>query len=350
MFLHDDTRLARAWGPWFSHEYIAYHAALSLDGLMGLPLVPVRANPLPPDPAWPLGPNHVDEYRESFRDARALDPLESYDYGARNGDYGTEPPPVSIEPWKVLVLYSTEPDLHPDCDLFLDKRQKITGGSHGWRHMQFRVLGQRIGMVRESFRYHRDRALKSFGGGDAYWGWRYLSRCCHYLADMGSPFHVKALPGLELVKGLVTSADLKRTASAVHKSYEIYAERRFREGFPAFSEALERGAREGAASGADPWEGLDAYISRAEKRCNPIFYFFKERFGAELIEAFSALDHNAATDASMQVNNCATDAARVIFRTGGSDRLAFLDRVTEEILLDVGRMLGALLAGFILRN
>lgn len=347
MFLHDDRRLPPAWAPWFSHEYINYHVAQALPELLALPPVAVRENPYPDDSAWSPGPNHFDRYRERCTDVRRLDPLRSFDYAMKNGEFSEEAPlQAIIEPWKVLVGYGTEPDLHLDCGLVLDKRQKLTGGSHGWRHMEFRVLGMKIGIVRESFRHHRDLSRKAFKEGNDYWGWRYLSRCTHYLADIGNPFHVKALPALYLIRHIASARDLFTTASAIHKSYELYAERRFREGFVPFGDALARGAAEGMRTVTDIDRAMAGYRGRAARRFAPIFNFFLDRYGSGLVEAFRRGDPAGQEDASFHVARCAAEASRIIFGGSGASALGDLDGITPDILHDVGTMLGALLSGF----
>lgn len=351
MFLHDDPDLPAAWAPWFSHEYINYYAMRALPPLCALSPVPVSSNPFTADTAWPLGPRHVDLFRERYTERRRLDPLHSYDYETRNGDFSAEAPTdAAVEPWKILVAYGTEPDLHSDCDLMLDKRQKYTGGSHGWRHMEFRLMGMRIGMARESFRYHRDRARAAFALGNDYWGWRYLSRCTHYLADLGNPFHVKALPAAYFFRHLASTGDLFTTVSAIHKSYELYAERRFREGFPPFGEALAGGAREGSGTGDTAIRSLGRYMRVARKRLDPIFNHFLDSYGRGLIDAFGPLKSDSGEDASILVSVCSANAARVIFSDAHAPLLRRLDAITVEILHDVGRMLGSLLSGFMRRD
>ncbi len=345
-YLHDDPRLPLAWAPWFSHEYIAYFSVQAIDRLMSLPQVAVKPNPRVSDQNWRSGPKHIDFYKEDYREVSQLDPLWSFCYAERNGEFALEPPlNKTIEPWKVLVIYSTEPDLNPDCDLDLHKNQKITGGSHGWRHMQFRLLGRTFGIAPESFRRHLNFAKSAFENGNDYWGWRYLSRGAHYLADLGNPFHVKALPGWLLMKKIFSSHELFNIVSAVHQSYEVYVERRFREGFPAFQYALLQGARSGQ-DGLDLQTGLSAYIKQAEKRHNTIFNFFLDQFGRELVDVFAQLDQNSPLDAADQTNMCSADAARVLFKETNLSKLDFLDRITSEILRDVGRMLGTLFHSF----
>lgn len=346
-YLHDDPRMSLAWAPWFSHEYITYFCVQAIDGIMTLPQVQVKPNPNFNNTNWPIGPKHIDLYKESYREYRKLSPLWSFAYGERNGEFSIEPPEhKTIEPWKILVIYSTEPDLQPDCDLYLHKNQKMTGGSHGWRHMQFRALGRKFGIATESVRLHMDLAGMAFKNSNDYWGWRYLSRCSHYLADLGNPFHVQAVPSWFLIKNLFASKKLFQVVSAAHQGYEIYVERRFREGFPAFKQALLQGAREGQADNLDVTAEINSYKHQAKKRLKPIFYFFLDQFGQELINAFGQLDQTIQMDAATQTNMCSKDAAKVIFQDHHLPALDFLDRITADILFDVGRMLGALFNSF----
>jgi hypothetical protein len=340
-YLHDDPDLPQAWAPWFSHEYITYFSVQALDSLMSLPPVPVKPNPHYGDKVWPVGPKHIDVYKESYQAHRQLDPLWSFDDKKRNGVFALEPPSgKTIEPWKTLVIYSTEPDQYQDDHLNLHKNQKITSGSRGWRHMQFRLLGTTFGIAPQSFRVHRNLASLAFENANDYWGWRYLSRSAHYLADLGHPFHIKALPGSFLLKKFFARHELLKISSTIHKSYEIYTERRFREGFEPFKQALLQGARDGQSKAGDIQDQLPAYRKRAEKKHNPIFYFFLDQFGQELLNIFGQ------QDAGSQINRCSADAARLIFKDANLSKLDFLDRITMDNLFDVGRMLGMLLGGF----
>ena len=314
---------------------------------MTVPQAQVKPKPDFNNKNWPIGPKHIDLYKESYREYRKLSELWSFAYDERNGEYSIDPPEnKTIEPWKILVIYSTEPDLNPDCDLYLHKNQKITGGSHGWRHMQFQALGMKFGIATESVHIHMDLARMAFESGNDYWGWRYLSRCTHYLADLGNPFHVKAAPSWFLIKNLFSSKKLFRIVSAVHQSYEIYVERRFREGFPAFKQALLQGAHEGQAADHDVITEINSYTHQAKKQLKPIFHFFLDEFGQELINAFRQMDQNSDLDTAAQTNMCSKDAAKVIFQDYHLPALNFLDKITAEILFDVGRMLGTLFNNF----
>ena len=90
---------------------------------------------------------------------------------------------------------------------------------------------------------------------------------------------------------------------------------------------------------------LNAYIRKATKQHNPIFHFFLDQFGHDLIDAFNQMDPNSHLDAATQTNMCSKDAAKVVFRDPNLRALDFLDRITAEILFDVGQMLGILFDG-----
>ena len=343
-YLHDDPRMPLGWAPWFSHEYITYFSVQAVDEIMNLPQVQVKPKPAFSDRKWPVGPKHIDLYKESYTERRELPLLSSFSYSERNAEYSVDPPEnKTIEPWKILVIYTTDPDLNPDCDLHLHPFQRITGGSHGWRHMQFRVLGKRFGAAAGSVPTHMDFAEKAFQSGNDYWGWRYLSRCTHYLSDLGNPFHVYAVPTKFLIKNFFSSQNLFQILSAVHQSYEIYAERRFREGFPAFKEALLQGAGIGQNERRDITTEIISYRHNAAKRMKSMFYFFLDEFGRELIDVFGKMKENSKLDAATRLNMCSKDASQVIFQDSHLTSLDFLDRITVDILFDVGRMLGLLL-------
>jgi hypothetical protein len=186
----------------------------------------------------------------------------------------------------------------------------------------------------------------AFKSGNDYWGWRYLSHCTHYLADLGNPFHVHAVPSWFLIKNLFSSKKLFRIVSAVHRSYEIYVERRFREGLPAFKEALLQGSRVGQAACGDVTAEINSYKYQAKKRLKPIFNFFLDEFGQELIDAFRQMDQNSHLDTAAQTNIRSKDAVKVIFQDSHLPALNFLDKITAEILFDVGRMLRIMLDEF----
>ncbi len=346
-FLHDDPDLPLAWGPWFTHEYLHYFSARAVGALMNAPPVLVLANPQYGQKLWPTGPRHIDLYKESYTERRALHPLDAYDYKKRNGDYAQSVPAgKTIEPWKILVIYATEPDLYLDDSLKLHKNQSVAGGSHGWRHMYFKILGSTYGIAPQSFRFHRDMASLCFENGNNYWGWRELSRAAHYLADMGNPFHVKTLPGSFLIRKIFARRQFFRIIAAIHHSYEIYVERRLREGDWPFGEALVQGAREAQVTDVDIDASLRDYIKRARQKHDVIFYHFYNQFGEELLDVFLQIDPNSPVEATTQTNRLSADAAKVLFRRENLYKLEYLDILTGNMLHDVGKMLGALFKRF----
>ncbi|NLX52309.1 MAG: hypothetical protein GXY72_09455 [Deltaproteobacteria bacterium] len=346
-YLHDDAGLPRAWSPWFSHEYIAYFCVKTVDRLTALPPVPVAANPRWQDKVWPAGPRHIDIYKECYQEHRQVDPLWSFDQRKRNGDFARDVPPgKSIEPWKIYLLYSTEPDTYADEDLLLHKNQAMTGGSRGWRHMHFKLMGSTYGIAPKSFRVHRDLARLAFSKGSDYWAWRYLARAGHYLADLGAPFHVRAMPGFYLLRNIFSRGELFHTVTALHQSYEIFVERRFREGFAPFAEALTRGAKEGQGAPEKLDARLKGYIERARSRQKKIFYHLHDGFGPELRAAFAPMKQGGGHDTASLAARCAADAVRILFKKEHQSRLARLEKITCGSLADVGWMQGALLGGF----
>ena len=323
-YLHDDPNLPAAWAPWFSHEYIAYFSAQAIDRLMSLPPVAVKPNPRYGDKLWPIGPKHIDLYKESYQEHRQLDPLWSFDYKKRNGDFALDPPSgKTIEPWKVLVIYSTEPDLYPDCDLKLHKNQKITGGSHGWRHMQFKLLGTTYGIAPQSFRVTeiwQNLLLKTamiIGAGAIF------HAAAHYLADLGHPFHVKALPGSFLMRKIFARHELFKIFPPCIRVMKSMSNAAFAKALSLSSRPCCRVRVKGRARPGMCRLNCRHYIKQAEKRHNPIFYYFLDQFGKELLDAFAQMDQKVQLDAATQTNRCSADAARVIFKETNLSKLDF---------------------------
>jgi hypothetical protein len=345
--LHNDPNLPVAWAPWFSHEYLSYSAVQMIDGLMALPPVSVSPNPHYGEKLWPTGPKHIDLYKESYQEQKRYDLLWAFDLKKRNGDYAHDVPSgKKIEPWKIVVIYSTEPDLYLDDDLYLSKNQKITGGSRGWRHMYFKMLGTYYGMAPKSYRTLKDLAKLAFDNGNDYWGWRYLSRCGHYLADLGSPFHVKALSGFRMIGNFLARRNLYEVVSIIHQSFEVYVERRFREGFKPFRDAVAQGAREGQHLQGDIDTHIQDYIERAGKKHDAIFDFFYKKFDPALLAIFDQKEQESPADAASQINRRLPEATKILFSEENLQKLESLDVITGNLLFDVGRMLGALFNEF----
>jgi hypothetical protein len=113
---------------------------------------------------------------------------------------------------------------------------------------------------------------------------------------------------------------------------------------------LIQGSLDGQKTGGPVHEEISSYRHQAVKRMSPLFYFFLEEFGSELIDVFGQMHQNPHLDASARLNMCSKDAVKVIFKDSHLPALEFLDRKTVDILFDVGRMLGTLLNGFARRS
>jgi len=344
-YLHDDPRLPAAAAPWYTHEYITYFAVLTQDWLLNLPTVEVQANPQFGD--WPVGPNHVDLYKEGAEVVRDIPLEDAQDCADRNGDFSPElPVGAKIEPWKILVLYPTEPDMELDTDLNLHPGQKVTQGSHGWRHMEFRVFGKKFGALRESFWYYFNAAKRAWVAGNAYWAWRFLSRATHYLADLGHPAHVKVFPYRMLFRILRHLKESFTVFSAAHNGHEVYAQARFRQGFMPFKEALVDGARLGSPHHGNFRYELERYCLNAKKQLTPIYTTLLHDFGDEFVHAYDKFDpaKEFGQDASQAVLSAEKEAHDILFRDPNNPGLQVLDRITTDLLREVGRMLGFLFA------
>ena len=243
-YLHDDHQLPHTYSPYFSHDYIDYFAILPHEWLLSLPPISIQANPNFGD--RPSGPNHHDIYREGANQVREIPLEDALDSEERNGDFRLEPPlEQTIEPWKLILLYCTEPDWQLDCDLNLHWTQKLTKGSHGLRHMTFSLAGIRIGWLKESFLYYYSAAKRAWALGNQYWAWRFVARATHYLADLGHPFHTKAIPYQLLYKAFGKIKNLFQELAAMHNGHEVYAQYRFRTEFLPYKQNLIQGFIQG---------------------------------------------------------------------------------------------------------
>ncbi|HPG53495.1 MAG TPA: hypothetical protein PL134_03785 [Smithellaceae bacterium] len=151
-----------------------------------------------------------------------------------------------------------------------------------------------------------------------------------------------------MAKKILYQNELFKIISAIHQSYEVYVERRFREGFGLFNQALMDGALEGQKMEVDfgNEKTLNSYIRKAQKRHNKIFYYFLNGFGQELFDVFAQMDNRSPLDAATQTNRCSAAALKVIFNNKDIPKIAFLDKITAEIFVDIGKMLGLLLNEF----
>jgi len=140
--------------------------------------------------------------------------------------------------WQILSVYSYEPDLGMDQDLDLNSMQKLTGGSQGWRHMEYRLLFIRLGEVSKSVEYFSELSTKVWDMNDPYWAYRFMARAIHYLEDIGMPYHTFPAPTCELFK-LIFNFDKWYVAfTHYHYAYDFYGGYRLWTGYEPLVEAI----------------------------------------------------------------------------------------------------------------
>lgn len=345
-FLHNDPRFSPLQSPWFTHEYITYFSIIPL-WIMNLPPIMIQTNPGFQD--WQNGPHHKDLYRENPINAvptRHIPLEEGIDCGIRNGDFSTQPPEqVTVEPWKVLTLYSTEPDWELDVDLNLHWKQKITKGSHGYRHMQFSIFGFEFGKTLDTFLYYFRAAQKAWNHNNQYWAWRFLSRSTHYLADLGAPFHVKVFPYREFFKIVRNSKQAFHIAASMHSAHEVFTQYRFRTNFQPFKETIMQGARAGSQisinNEKDFIKLIKDYRQNARKLLSPLYYTMWQEFGLDIMKVLN-LDRKSSVDSSKQIYTTEVAVQKIIFKNPSHPILSIIDNLTIEALKECGKIMGVL--------
>lgn len=141
---------------------------------------------------------------------------------------------------EILAAYASEPDWNMDTDLSLSPLQKLTGGSQGWRHQRYTLLGGLIALGEgpERAEHFYRPALTAYQKGDLYWAFRFLARALHYLQDLNHPLHALPLPVSDLVlKHRLNIAEATTVAINVH-SIEGYFAYYLRQDSPSLLQAL----------------------------------------------------------------------------------------------------------------
>jgi len=319
-----------------------------------LDLNPVKVQDNPNYGNWEVGPDHVNIYKEKAKSTRNIKKFEAHDIALRNANYSTNiPESISIKPWKIIIYYSTVPDLDLDCSLDLHPLQDLTGGSHGHRHMQFKLFFKTVGCTEKCFSHYFNETLKAWKDKNQYWGYRYLSRATHYLADLGHPFHVKVAPYSKLFKYLFRLKNFKKYLTAAHNGHEVYVQYRLRQGFSPFKKAIQRGSSQGSEEAkSQPIKKLEnilqkikEYRKHSAKLLKPMFNAIIEGFGEDLIACYNVDElkpEYQKLDYSKQCMMMEHKAQKVIFRDEHHNSLKKLDHLTEDALYEVGYMLGYL--------
>lgn len=308
-------------------------------------LEPVTLQPNPNFKDWRIGPKHIDYYKKSAHFETKLNPDECFDCEIRNGKYSSKPnPELKIEPWKILFLYCTEPDLHLDCDLNLHWSQKLTKGSHGYRHMEFSLFGKKFGCTSQCFQYYLSAAERAKSNRNKYWYWRFNSRATHYLADLGHPFHTKTVPYSKIFKYLGKPKKMMKILSALHSGHEVFTQKRLRDGFLPFKKAIVSGSQDGYESNKDlSFKKIEHYRKKSATRLSPIFHTMLEHFGDEFADVYdtdSIPSELKTLDFSKQTTYLENNAQHFLFSDSSNPGLIILNELTEKALYDVGFMFG----------
>ncbi len=126
----------------------------------------------------------------------------------------------------ILSTYADEPDWGMDEGLSLNSMQSLTGGSHGWRHQYYILLGGilKLGEAPDRAVHFYNMAIEAFKNGDPYWGFRFLARALHYLQDLTNPFHANPGPTITLLSNIWDINGVTVLAMNHHFALEDYQE------------------------------------------------------------------------------------------------------------------------------
>lgn len=124
----------------------------------------------------------------------------------------------------ILIKYSDEPDWDLDTNLNLNKIQKLTGGSQGYRHMYVSVFGGllRGGVAPQRANHFFEISKVAFKKGDNYWGFRFAARAIHYLEDLSQPYHTYPAPLEVLFKKYFKVKKLTILITNAHYGFEDF--------------------------------------------------------------------------------------------------------------------------------
>lgn len=152
--------------------------------------------------------------------------------------YNSLPKDSKVPAWQILVVYSYEPDLGMDSNLYLTSKQKFTGGSHGWRHMEYRLGPLKFGEASKSVLYFTKLSKIAKSMDDKYWHLRFMARAIHYFEDLGVPFHNLPAPLNEVLKSITDFDKYAEKFTLYHFAYEYYVGYRLWNRYPLFVNAI----------------------------------------------------------------------------------------------------------------
>jgi hypothetical protein len=140
---------------------------------------------------------------------------------------GVKIPNRFVSIFNLLAVYSSEPEWGMDRKVDTGFVSRFMGGSQGLRHMYYPSLSIHfplvlipMGKAPERAEHYTNLAIRAFGEGNQYWGWRYAAWALHYLQDLGQPYHTRQT----YYKFIVLFSPVKGT-TRVTKNYHITFER-----------------------------------------------------------------------------------------------------------------------------
>ncbi|OAA29925.1 phospholipase [Kosmotoga arenicorallina S304] len=181
--------------------------------------------------------------------------------------------------WQIFSVYSYEPDLGMDQDLELNSSQKLTGGSQGWRHMEYRLLFMRFGEVSKSVEYFSDLSTEVWDMNDPYWAYRFMARAIHYLEDIGMPYHTFPAPTCELFKLIFNFDKWYVVFANYHYAYDFYGGYRLWTGYEPLVKAIKEAE---PVKIKNPRKDALKLRRYARGKLSRVYYEMKELMGDDL--------------------------------------------------------------------
>jgi hypothetical protein len=219
-------------------------------------------------------------YKSIYEDYCGTIAAPPEDEGLFNSVYpNPEPNGNTVPAWQILTVYSYEPDMGMDKGLDLSPYQFLTGGSQGWRHMEFRILFFRLGRVTDSVEYFTKLAKKAEEKDDNYWFYRFMARAIHYLEDSGMPYHTFPAPFFELLRLPFNYNKWLTIFSNYHFAFDNYAGYLLWEGYEPLVEAIDKAE---PIELTEPKKGAAELRRKARSKLNKVFYEMRRLMKAEL--------------------------------------------------------------------
>lgn len=228
--------------------------------------------------------------------------------------YNAPPKDNKVPAWQILVVYSYEPDLGMDDDLNLNAAQKFTGGSHGWRHMEYRIGPLRFGEGSKSVLYFTKLSKIAKSLNDEYWYLRFMARAIHYFEDLGVPFHNLPAPLNEVIKVITNFDKYAEKFALYHFTYEHYVGYRLWNRYPRFVKAIEK---------AKPVK-----ITNLKKSIEELMRYSR----GKIDEVYKEVEKMLTVSSRYKTRSLAEIFVEEYIQSGKTERL---DKITEEILSTV---------------